>query len=89
LPDRASAIACYEPPTDVVVTSIVSVAVCVPAAIEKMQCPLLCGVTENDPEPVAGVIVAMPLHEFVSPADGVVAVKLPVNPVSDAVTVWA
>lgn len=73
----------------VVVTSIVSVTVIVPSLTEKMQCPLLCGVTVNCPEPLAGEIVAIPLHELVAPVAGVVAVKFPVKPASDAPNVFA
>jgi len=73
----------------VVVTSIVSVTVVVPSLTEKMQCPLLCGVTVNCPEPLAGEIVAIPLHELVAPVAGVAAVKFPVKPASDAPNVFA
>jgi hypothetical protein len=68
-----------------VVTSIVSTALRVPSLTENVQWPFLSGVTVNVPEPLAGEIDAIPLHESADPAAAVVAVKLPLNPGSDAV----
>jgi hypothetical protein len=73
----------------VVVTLIVSVAVWVPSLIVKVHPPFDTGVTVNVFGELDGEIVAMSLHEFVVPAAGVVAVKLPEKPVSVALKVCA
>ncbi len=73
----------------VVVTSIVSVALSVPSVTANVQCPLLCGVTVNVPVPLAGEMVAIPLHEFTAPVAAVVALKLPVKPAAEALKVCA
>jgi hypothetical protein len=79
----------YEPPTVVVVTLIVSVAVWVPSLTVKVQPPFDTGVTVNVFGELDGEIVAMPLHELVVPVAGVVTVKVPEKPVSVALNVCA
>lgn len=70
----------YAPPTLVVVTPIVRVALApLPPTIVKVHVPAPTGVTVNELPPVAA-IVAIPLHEPAPPAAAVAAVKLPLYP---------
>ncbi len=55
----------------------------------KVQPPFETGVTVKVFVELAGEIIAIPLHEFFAPVDAVVAVKLPLNPVSVAANVCA
>jgi len=60
----------------VTVTVTASVADCpAPPAIVNVQAPAAAGVTVND-APVAGAMVAMPLHEFCWPAAAVDVLKV-------------
>jgi hypothetical protein len=73
----------------VVVTSIVSVTDWVPSLTVKTQWPAVTGVTLNVPLPLAGEMVAIPLHEFAAPLAAVLTVNVPVKPVSVAVKLCA
>lgn len=68
-------------------TSIVSVADCVPSETVNVQWPAAIAVTVNVPDPLAGAIVAIPAHEPALPEAAVVAVKFPAKPDSLAVKV--